>query len=343
MHSPHLPLGPVRTLKDLCRAVRETFLGGQRRALETDVLSRWHTGRLLRESVLEGEARAPHGAEVVPQVAKAEHIDERLLYQCMQFYDAFPKVGTRPLLNWSQFRRLMQVADPAARVRLTRKAITGKWTSADVAARVTAHNAALRARGAVIDVSVTEIRAVAPLRPRRGTVGIFRLAAGVDALSVDLGFTSFLDLPPPQNSGLTSGDLMTLDDSGRASPAAGAAAADLYTYRADLLRVIDGDTIWFRVHLAPRHWLKEKLRLRGIDCPELSAAGGHAAKRFVEAQLAGATAITVCTSKADKYDRYLADVFWTTRSGEEVFLNNRLLEHGHAVRTERYPAEEWEK
>jgi hypothetical protein len=46
---------------------------------------------------------------VIPQVAEAEGIDARLLYPCMQFYDAFPKVGVRPPFEGSQYCRLMQI------------------------------------------------------------------------------------------------------------------------------------------------------------------------------------------------------------------------------------------
>ena len=58
----------------------------------------------------------------------------------------------------------------------------------------------------------------------------------------------------------------------------------------------------------------------------------EAAKRCVEAVVNETEGVTITTSKADKYDRYLADVFLHRRSGEEVFLNNALLENGHAVR-----------
>jgi endonuclease YncB( thermonuclease family) len=87
--------------------------------------------------------------------------------------------------------------------------------------------------------------------------------------------------------------------------------------------------------------MREKLRLRAIDCPELPTPAGQAAKRAVEALVAEALDVTIVTSKVDKYDRYLADVHLTLRSGEEVFLNNHLLQHGHAVRTDGATAETW--
>jgi endonuclease YncB( thermonuclease family) len=73
----------------------------------------------------------------------------------------------------------------------------------------------------------------------------------------------------------------------------------------------------------------------------MSTPEGRAAKRFVEALIAKTTAIVINTTKPDKYDRYLADVFLTTDSGE-IFLNNALLENGQAVRKDAWEFGDWE-
>ena len=39
--------------------------------------------------------------------------------------------------------------------------------------------------------------------------------------------------------------------------------------------------LWMKITLAGSLWIKEKLRLRGIDAPELGAPEGEAAKRFI--------------------------------------------------------------
>jgi endonuclease YncB( thermonuclease family) len=77
--------------------------------------------------------------------------------------------------------------------------------------------------------------------------------------------------------------------------------------------------------------MDEKLRLRGLDCPEMDTPEGKAAKLFTEALLVDAVEVIITTSKVDKYDRYLADVHIRHTDGEVVFLNNVLLENGHAV------------
>ncbi|MBI4623344.1 MAG: thermonuclease family protein [Verrucomicrobia bacterium] len=43
----------------------------------------------------------------------------------------------------------------------------------------------------------------------------------------------------------------------------------------------------------------------------------------------------------DKYDRYLADVYLRQRTGGEIFLNNALLENGHAERMDPSSQENW--
>ena len=43
------------------------------------------------------------------------------------------------------------------------------------------------------------------------------------------------------------------------------------TYRADLLRVVDGDTVEMQVHVWIGQEIRTSVRLRGIDAPELHA------------------------------------------------------------------------
>jgi endonuclease YncB( thermonuclease family) len=68
---------------------------------------------------------------------------------------------------------------------------------------------------------------------------------------------------------------------------------------------------------------------------------GKAAKRYVQALIDAAEEIIVVTSKVDKYDRYLADVYLRQRNGGKISLNNPLLENGHAVRMNPSAQENW--
>ena len=108
-----------------------------------------------------------------------------------------------------------------------------------------------------------------------------------------------------------------------------------------MLKVVDGDTLWVKVVLEPGRWVKQKLRLRDLDCPEIDTPEGRAAKRFTESLVNSAHSLTISTTKPDKYDRYLADVFIKTAAGEEIFLNNTLLQAGHAVTKKEWEFGDW--
>jgi endonuclease YncB( thermonuclease family) len=113
----------------------------------------------------------------------------------------------------------------------------------------------------------------------------------------------------------------------------------LHTYVAILERVVDGDTLLVRVDLGFDVWRVERIRLRGIDTPELKKPAGREAKQFVEQVLTDVPFLVLRTYKTDRYARYVADVFYDKllKKKERVFekgnfLNQELVESGHARR-----------
>lgn len=106
-----------------------------------------------------------------------------------------------------------------------------------------------------------------------------------------------------------------------------ASPKDLYTYRAYLERVIDGDTLKLHIDLGFDTFIAETVRLRGIDAPERKTEKGQAAKRFVTRQIKQANEIIVRTHWEDKFGRYLVDV-WV----DDEYLNQYLLDEDLAGR-----------
>jgi hypothetical protein len=114
-------------------------------------------------------------------------------------------------------------------------------------------------------------------------------------------------------------------------------ARELHNYVGVVERVIDGDTIEVRIDLGFDVWRVEKIRLRGIDAPELGSKPGRRAKKFVAERLEAAPFVGLKTYKTDKYARYIADVFYHTEKTSPaeafalgVFLNQELLDEGLA-------------
>lgn len=106
------------------------------------------------------------------------------------------------------------------------------------------------------------------------------------------------------------------------------------SHAADVLRVIDGDTFEARVHIWPGMDVTTKVRLRGIDAPEMKArcddesAKAQSARDALVAMLAEGD-VRVDNVGLDKYGgRVLADA--STRSVQNV--SQALLETGLARR-----------
>lgn len=112
-----------------------------------------------------------------------------------------------------------------------------------------------------------------------------------------------------------------------------------FVYRARVTRVVDGDTLDLEIDQGMNSRRIERVRLLGINTPEVrgpSREAGLAATEFVRAwcQLKQMEAgpeswpLVIQTEKADAFGRYLAHV-WSAKSGE--YLNKAILEAGHAL------------
>lgn len=110
----------------------------------------------------------------------------------------------------------------------------------------------------------------------------------------------------------------------------------MYQYKAKLLNVVDGDTIDMAVDMGFSVTIKQRLRLRGINTPELNStdpvqrALAVEAKQFVLDTLKIGETYVIDTYKGDKYGRLLADVHVTTAFGEVLTLSKLLIENGLA-------------
>ena len=153
---------------------------------------------------------------------------------------------------------------------------------------------------------------------------------------MDFGFRIHKDFHGKKSPRLGLGDCVTTGprNSGAFSKVT-ALKDELFTYRTEIVKIIDGDTFWGTIFLPFEMTVDQKLRLRGIDCPETGTAKGRAVKNFVGSRLKGLKFIVVKTYKdtADKYDRYLADIFYMRGetdenkvAGEGKYLNQELLD-----------------
>ena len=103
----------------------------------------------------------------------------------------------------------------------------------------------------------------------------------------------------------------------------------MYEYLARVRKVIDGDTVDLTVDMGFHVTMLQRVRLRGVDAPEIRGPcreAGAAAKAFVQAALPEGTKVFIRTYKLGKYGRYIADLKWIPEEPEPTL--QRLLEEG---------------
>lgn len=109
---------------------------------------------------------------------------------------------------------------------------------------------------------------------------------------------------------------------------------DLYLYKGDLIRVVDGDTLITLLDLGFSTWHKTRLRLARINCPEtrgVQKLQGLKAKNFVIEILNNLKEekLLVKSQRLDSFGRAIAEVY-INQSGDWINLNDLIVAEGHA-------------
>jgi endonuclease YncB( thermonuclease family) len=343
----------------LLTQVRTTLMQGQRRVEQAKVRTYWQTGTDIDKHILQYAKRADYGRQVINRLALDLKVDKTTLHECVSFAKAYPKfpiVHRGVQLEWRHFRVLARIPDDKLRKRLETQAQRNGWTSDQLMARIKAEK--IKSTTQIYPEPIQPISRE-PLKPLRGELYHYKIIRRPDAranktdsgLRLDLGFGNLEKLSVRTAAQFVVGDIVTSypkDGGYHFTKVVGAGDSILFTYEAIVEKVIDGDTLKVRFDQGFNFERIETLRLRGIDCPEMKTKEGVAARDFVLSYIKQADRIIVRSSRPEKYARYLADVFIPTlllksRLGkdedkakalpdEDIFLNNLLLQTGHAVR-----------
>ncbi len=111
-----------------------------------------------------------------------------------------------------------------------------------------------------------------------------------------------------------------------------------YVVKAIVLEVVDGDTLVVDVDTGFEIKKKERIRLAGVDCPDIITEEGKEAAEYVRNQLARVSFVMLRTTKVDINGRFLGHVFYSfddTMEKDEIYtdgryLNQELLDKGLA-------------
>ena len=368
MPSRQLVKNTYRKLLDEIAGIYDSALKDVHLAVEAILKTAyWKIGERVVETEQDGNIRAQYGTRLLEQISTDMSKTNRKgfsvsnLQNMRKVYSAFPIQQISVELGWSHFVALSVIKDKKERKAYLTKAVAKKWNVEqlrDVLIRdqvktIPSDNGAVRNLPAspAGGPAVPGKEDVPRLTVVRGIINAYRVIEprnsvkkNKNSVRLDCGFgvkrTFRLLSPAP----VKPGDVAVLAESAR-----GAAkvkkitskdfrvASVLYTYAAELVKVIDGDTLKVEAMVEETTWIKKKLRLRKIDAPEIDTPEGKKAKDFVVKALKDCPWIVVKTYSTDIYDRYLADIFYlpgcedTAKIAlEGKLLNQELLDEGLA-------------
>ena len=96
----------------------------------------WHLGKRIFEEEQHGKSRADYGTYLIKNLAKqlepeyGSGFGVRQLEQSRQFYRMYPIANAvRSQLNWTQYRLLIQISDPAKREYYELESVNNNWTA----------------------------------------------------------------------------------------------------------------------------------------------------------------------------------------------------------------------
>jgi micrococcal nuclease len=108
---------------------------------------------------------------------------------------------------------------------------------------------------------------------------------------------------------------------------------DNYTRKCKCINVVDGDTIDVDIDLGFYTTIRQRLRLLRINTPEIfgeEKPQGLISKAYTQEKLLNKEVVIV-TTKTDSFKRWLAEVYYLDENGNQVNINDELVEKGLAV------------
>jgi endonuclease YncB( thermonuclease family) len=324
----------VKTLNQEIQATEEKL----KQTIETEKVGvYWRMGKHIQTHLLEHKERAEYGKELFPRLESEMNISEALLYRMVQFYNTFPIVATGRELTWSHYRTLLTVKDREKRREYIDKIKEDSLSVRELRELITDEE---QKQAPVLDTKPEKKK----LSLLRGVPYVYKikniecLKPDNSRLVVDCGFNIFTgedianlnDFTPDQTV------LVKKVKNRYTLQKTDIPVNNIYTYKAYVEKILDGDTLWAVLDLGFKIFIRQKIRLHRLDAPPVETDEGVKAFEFLNNKLKPLDFIVVKTHWRDKFDRYLADIFYlpdeedflkVTESGK--YLNQELADKGY--------------
>lgn len=329
------------------RQLVSEIIGYYQHARKALVDAYWQIGRRIVEVEQKGEIKAAYGAKLLSKLSAdltrqlGNGFSVSQLTDIRRFYLAYRISRPAVKLGWTQQVELLRVDDLKTRKALERKAVREDLNRDELRALVRRETVRAQAAGNLAS-GTQDTGKAEQLMPQRGVLYTYRILdprtvqpKEPGLLLMDLGFSCYRDLDSVTSRIFKPYDVVesvkTGDDRYQLQKTE-KKESSLFTFCGIVEKIVDGDTLRVVVDLGFNTRTRQYLRLRGIDSPEIDTEEGKTTAAFVRSRIKVSDSIVLTTSKSDKYDRYLADVYFSNHDGEEIFLNNLLLENGLARR-----------
>ncbi len=298
----------------------------------------WKIGKEIDEHLLDLEKNndSKYGKKLLEQLETDTGIVARTLYQMRSFYKTYPVLPSEEkVLSWSHYRNLVTVKDETKRQLLEDLTVQKNLGANDLQQEISKTNAQEKKSSKKLRRK-KDAEDLVKLKVTRGRIFAYKIVAlgELKEIFVDLGFNVFSKLKTAF-ADQTIVECKKINDE-ISLKKSGAKSTSLHTYKAELEKVVDGDTIRVILDLGFKTKHREILRLTQINAAEASTKEGKKATEGLKKILQDVPFFVVKTNKADIYGRYLADVFFSENGETDLqkiadsgtYLSQLLIDRG---------------
>ena len=332
-------------LAEIQTAITEGLAAAERALEYQRVKTYWTIGRAIYRNVFaSGETLMLPSAlydRIAEDIFKATklNLSADTIRRSVRFYKVYPKFPAKTKLTYTHYLRLLTVDDDKTRARLEQKAIKENLSISKLKEEIVA----------VTPIKIKRTAQNKQLPVQRGELYVYSTRFYQDinqkkSLCVDCGWK--IDMPMSQLVlGNNAQSLMQATSLIRVIKKDDqyhirlnrSKNARRYTYWATVERVVDGDTFDVRLDVGFNIKFSDRMRLNGINAPELRTPAGKRAKVFLERYLAKCPLVVIRSYKKESLGRWMADCFVIQGcddphkiAAEGQLLNQIMIDEGHA-------------
>lgn len=324
-----------KILKQIQLSISQT----QNKITRDKVEMAWQIGQIIDKN-LEKKDEKTYGKNLVEKLETDTSINRKVLYKMRSFYQTYPKLPKDdPKLNWSHYRILSGIKERNERQALEDLTRKNSW-SAEKLQKKASFGKSYTDSELVSLKSPSAANAAPPsfakrVQATRGKLFTYKIidVIGSDKKFFDCGFGIFREVKEKLPRLAT---VVLVTESKIIKSAA--TPQQVYTFKAYLKRIVDGDTLHANIDLGFGIFHEEIIRLAKINTAESKTDEGKTATDELKKILDEVPFFILKSIKTDIYNRYVADIFLPEKgetnlqkiADKGVYLNQLLLDRGVA-------------